>query len=98
MNDNSSLDSLLSAAREAGPRDTARAEYGFETRLLARLSEERNSDVATWAWKMCPFFAAVALAASLWAQPWKADAGLIASAARQSDAQMLVAYITGDNE
>ena len=38
MNDNrdSQLDALFRAARADAP-DTARAEYGFETRLLARL-------------------------------------------------------------
>jgi hypothetical protein len=102
MNDNSFLDDLLSAARQSEPRDTSRAEYGFETRLLARLREERGGSVTAWAWKMCPFFAVIALAAGLWSQSagvrWQAEANLFASAARQSDTQLLVTYITGDSE
>ncbi|HZJ17925.1 MAG TPA: hypothetical protein VFD27_22930, partial [Chthoniobacteraceae bacterium] len=69
MNDNrdSQLDALFRAARADAP-DTARAEYGFETRLLARLREERGASLFSWAWKLAPFFAAVAMAAVWWGQ------------------------------
>lgn len=59
------LDSLFAAAREAAP-DTARMEFGFEARVLARLREERTGGWFSWAWRMCPYFAALAVAAGAW--------------------------------
>lgn len=65
MSDN--LDKLLQAARQAKP-DTSRLEFGFETRLLARLRAERAA-AAPWyalAWRLAPVFAAVVLAWGVW--------------------------------
>jgi len=69
MNDNPDpqLDALFAAAR-AGAPDTSRVEYGFETRLAARLREERGASLFAWAWRLCPFFAALALAVAWWTQ------------------------------
>jgi len=66
MKPDDSLDELFAAARSAVP-DTARVEYGFETRLLARLRAERADSWLAWGWKLCPYFAALALAAGGWA-------------------------------
>ena len=65
MNDDpeEKLSALFAAAR-ADERDTSRVEFGFETRLAARLREESGGSLAAWAWKLCPFFAALALAAA----------------------------------
>jgi hypothetical protein len=94
------LDALFSAARTEAEPETSRAEFGFETRLLARLREDRGASIFAWAWKLCPLFAAVALAAGLFSRSTnakvQADASLIAEAARQHDEQLLVAYMTGD--
>jgi len=55
------LDPLFARAREQRP-DTARAEYAFETRLLARLSQRpEGARVGALAWRLLPFFAAVVL-------------------------------------
>ncbi len=63
------LDALFALARGERP-DTSRAEYGFETRLLARLHERTLScPVALWAgltWRMAPFFAACVVALAIW--------------------------------
>jgi hypothetical protein len=63
------LDALFALARENRP-DTSRAEYGFETRLMARLRERRMPDpVSIWSvmtWRMAPFFAAGVVALALW--------------------------------
>ena len=59
------LASLLAAARAPEP-DLARLEFAFETRLLARLREERGGSVLEWAWRLCPYFAVVAVAVSIW--------------------------------
>jgi hypothetical protein len=65
----SKLDALLVRAR-AQRADTSRAEYGFETRLMARLRERRQPDAASlWSivtWRMVPFFAACVVALALW--------------------------------
>ncbi|MGB8167676.1 MAG: hypothetical protein WCF18_09325 [Chthoniobacteraceae bacterium] len=65
MNPDQKLDALLRAARDAAP-DTASAEYGFETRLLARLREERGASWFTIALRLSPIFAALVVAAAAW--------------------------------
>ncbi len=59
------LDALFRAAREDAP-DTSRAEFGFETRVLARIRAERRASWQGWAWRLCPFFASLAVAAGAW--------------------------------
>ncbi len=103
MNDRSDfqLDTLFAAARAEGAPETGRIEYGFETRLLARLREERASSVYSWAWKLCPFFAAIAIAAGVWSLATnnrvQTESTIITEAANRSDEQLLVAYMTGDH-
>ena len=66
------LDNLLRAARAETPAcadepgGIERIEFGFETRLLARLREDRRSSWLAWAWRLCPFAAALAIAAGVW--------------------------------
>ena len=67
------LDSLLRAARAEAPADLGRIEFGFETRLLARLREERRSSWLAWAWRLCPFAAALAIAAGVWSYTQRDD-------------------------
>ncbi len=53
------LDPLFARARTERS-DTSRAEYAFETRLLARLPKnEARSGVGALAWRLLPFFALV---------------------------------------
>jgi hypothetical protein len=63
------LEALFAAARQQRP-DTSRAEYGFETRLMARLREHRQPDAASlWSavtWRLAPIFAVCVLALALW--------------------------------
>lgn len=64
------LDRLFRAAR-AVPPDTARIEFGFETRLLARLRADRALP-APWfaaAWQFVPVFAAIVVAVGVWSWP-----------------------------
>jgi len=77
-NDSSSqLDALFARARAHRP-DTSRAEYGFETRLLARLRESRASVTASlWsimAWRLAPFFAVAVLTLAVWQEKSSSDA------------------------
>ncbi len=100
MNDNAEqrLDALFTAAR-AAERDTSRAEFGFETRLAARLREESGGSLSAWAWKLCPFFAALALAASWWGHVnLRAEVAtqVVAEATQENAEQVLFAYMTGE--
>ena len=58
------LDQLFQAARATRP-DTARVEFGFETRLRARLLTE-PPPWFMFAWKLLPIFAAVVLVLGAW--------------------------------
>jgi hypothetical protein len=61
------LDALFAQAR-ARRVDTSAAEYAFETRLMARLRAERDTD-SVWArvsWRMLPFFALCVLGLTFW--------------------------------
>ena len=59
------LDALFRTVREDAP-DTSRAEYGFETRVMARIRSERQTSWQGWAARLCPFFASLAVAAGGW--------------------------------
>jgi hypothetical protein len=63
---NDPLDSLFALARAARP-DTSRAEYAFETRLLAHLHAARAS--GAWglvAWRLIPVFILVIAGLACW--------------------------------
>jgi hypothetical protein len=101
MSDNTEkiLETLFSAARAAHP-DTSRLEFGFETRFAARLREETRGSLAAWAWKLCPFFAALAIAVGWWNYSTlrsDADAQIVVEATSASDDQTLLAYMTGEH-
>ncbi len=59
------LDALFAAARDEAP-DVSRTEFAFETRVLARVREERRTSLLAWAWRLTPFFAALAILAGIW--------------------------------
>lgn len=93
------LNALFRAARAEVP-DTSRAEFGFETRLMARIKEERSSSVFAWAWRLAPFFAALAMAAGYWTRTTPAkigrDADILVEATRRGDERVLMTYMTGE--
>lgn len=66
------LDRLIASARRATV-DTARAELGFETRLMARLRAERGAATPwfNWTWRLAPVFALIViiLAVAEWTTP-----------------------------
>jgi hypothetical protein len=100
MSDNTdqTLEILFAAARAAQP-DTSRQEFGFETRFAARLREETRGSLSAWAWKLCPFFAAIALAVGWWNYSTlksDTDAQIVVEAASANDDQTLLAYMTGE--
>jgi hypothetical protein len=89
MNENPDpLDALFAAAREQRP-DTSRAEYGFETRLMARLRERHQPDpisiFSVVTWRLMPFFAVCVVALALWQADLSSDSDDAAVAAKLND-------------
>ena len=98
MTPDDQLDRLFSAARE-DVADTSRAEYAFETRVLARLRAERGGSWLAWAWRLCPYFAALALAAGAWGYAHSdglPDGESLYSTLRQGGLPVLDYYFGGD--
>jgi hypothetical protein len=98
MNDEK-LDDLFTAAREVKP-DTSRAEYGFETRLTARLRTEREQ-AAPWyafAWKLVPAFSAIVLALGVWTFIDSGTGDLQSAITGDHDETTLAAFFTGGTQ
>lgn len=93
MND-SALDDLLARAR-AHPPDTSAAELAFETRLLARLREERAVDSRPpLVWRLWLWFAAPAAVFAIWATLQPPSIWPVTPAGGNDDLD-LAAYLTG---
>ena len=90
------LDELFAAARAQKP-DTSRLEFGFETRLMARIREERNQP-APWyalAWRLSPIFAGIVVALGIWTYYSPHDPELQTAANAAGDEAQMVEYLTG---
>jgi len=61
------LDRLLALARRA-KGEPSRLQEGFETRLLARIREERERKASwfQWAWQLAPVFLAIVMFLGVW--------------------------------
>jgi hypothetical protein len=98
MNDER-LDNLFKTARQA-TRDTARAEFGFETRLMARLRAERAQKTSwlAFAWKLMPVFAAIVMALGIWnlasASSERTDLASVITA--DTDESPVVSHLAGE--
>ncbi len=95
------LEKFFAAARP--PRDTARVELGFETRLLARIRAEKQSAAAIpwfyWAWRLTPIFAAIVLVLGVWTMAGSGSPGLAdwpAALATDQAPQEFISTLTGD--
>ena len=88
MNDEQ-LNELFRAARTSRP-DTSRAEYGFETRLLAAIRELRKQPTpwATVAWRLMPVFAAIVVVTGAWAYSVQSQMGAEATLGTGDEAVM----------
>jgi hypothetical protein len=100
MNDEQ-LDKLFQTVRSVRP-DTSRAEYGFETRLLALLRANREQP-APWyalAWKLMPAFAAIVVALGVWtaAEPGLGPNDLGSAIAGDRQVNTLMTYLTGESQ
>jgi hypothetical protein len=76
-----------------------RLEFGFETRMLARIREERGASWLAWAARLCPFAAALAVATGVWTyMHWEdsPDGESVVSAVRLAGVPVLDYYLGGD--
>jgi len=93
------LDRLFAAARKAELYKTER-EFGFETRVLARIRATRteNRPFPVWAWRLMPFFVSVVICLAIWLslfEPSRAS-DLIAGAGSDYEDAMVVSYLAGE--
>ena len=95
MNDER-LDKLFAAARGT-KSDTSRAEYGFETRLIARLREQPMPWYA-FAWKLIPAFAAIVVALGVWTYTGSNMTDLQSAIAGDHEENALATYVTGGSQ
>ena len=98
MNDER-LDKLFAAARGIKP-DTSRAEYGFETRLLAELRAQREQTLPwyAFAWKLVPAFAAIVVALGVWTYAGANTTDLQSAIAGDHEENALATYLTGESQ
>jgi hypothetical protein len=92
------LDTLFRAARENAD-DFGRIEFGFETRVLARMREDRASSWLAWAARLCPFAAALAILAGVWSYVHREDSPdgeSVADAVRLAGVPVLDYYLGRD--
>ena len=92
------LDKLLAAGRPAKTA-TGPVEYGFETRLLARIRAERErSPWGETAWRLIPAFAAIVVALGVWSFAGRNgdSADLHTAITGHADTSLLVSTLTGD--
>ncbi len=100
MNDtHHQLDKLFVTAR-AVPTDTSRIEFGFETRLLARIRAIKEDEFPWLAVtrRLLPIFAAIVVALGTWhfAESGADDTDLYAAVTAHSDEALLYAALTGE--
>lgn len=94
---NDKLDKLFQAARNA-KRDTSRVEYGFETRLMARIRAEQEVELPwfAFAWKLMPVFAAVVIALGVWNFAGAEPGDLALAITGSHEETLLVTRLTGE--
>jgi len=98
MNDER-LDKLFASARGVKP-DTSRAEYGFETRLMAHLRAQREQPMPwyAFAWKLVPAFAAVVVALGVWTYTSSNITDLQSAIAGDHEENALASYLAGGTQ
>lgn len=89
------LDALFAAARAQKP-DTSRLEYGFETRLMARIRcGEKPQPWYTYAWRLSPVFACIVLALGIWTCCTPQDSDIQTIVTSTADESQILEYLTG---
>ncbi len=93
------LDKLFASARKAELYEQKK-EYGFETRVLARIRKRRREtrSFLYWAWRLMPFFASLLLCLTIWISLFEPSyAGdLVSGAGIVNDDAVIVTYLAGE--
>ena len=97
--DEERLERLFAAARQHRPYE-AGSGAGFETRLMARIREERKRETPfpVWAWRLVPVFFTLVILLGIWA--YKAETrdttDLSAITKIGNEETVLTAFLTGE--
>ena len=97
--DDDGLERLFAAARKSQPYN-ANLEYGFETRVMAKLRAQRGGQkpFSSWAWRLMPAFVSAVLILGIWVflaeYRQLVDMNLIMGI--NNEETMLVASLTGE--
>ena len=93
------LDRLFAAAHKAEPYKKE-IEYGFETRLMAKIRAqgERQTPFLLWAWRLIPVFASIVIFLGIWTYSSRynsmTDLGAISMVGNEETT--LLAFLTGE--
>ena len=97
--DNDRIERLFAAARKSHVYD-AKLEYGFETRVMAKIREQRNAQQPffSWAWRLIPAFVSAVLILGIWTYmaEHKQLLDLSSITGINNEETMLVAFLTGE--
>ena len=93
------LDRLFAAARKAElyPPEN---EYGFETRVMARIRAERESERSffLWEWRLIPLFVSLIIVLGIWIYASESHSSVDLSTLTHigNEEAVLTAYLTGE--
>jgi hypothetical protein len=96
------LDGLFAAARKAEPyeKEIESIEYGFETRLMAKIRAERERQIPffLWAWRLIPAFVSIVIFLGIWAYESRYGhmTDLSAITGIGNEETTMVAFLTGE--
>ena len=97
--DDDRIERLFAAARKSQPYNT-HLEYGFETRVMAKIRERRNGQKPffSWAWRFMPTLVVVVMMLGAWTYISEQSQliGLSSIAGINNEETMLVASLTGE--
>ncbi len=93
------LDRLFAAARETDPYPVDR-EYGFETRVMAKIRETRQGEIPflSCAWRLIPVFVTLLVLIVVWMYASESNYAIDMSAINSigNEDTTLVAFLTGE--
>jgi hypothetical protein len=93
------IERLFAAARQAEPYKAA-IEYGFETRLMAKIRSERERQMPffLWAWRLIPVFVSIVIFLGIWTYESRYShmTDLSAITGIGNEETTMVAFLTGE--
>jgi hypothetical protein len=97
--DDENLDRLFAAARRAEPY-RSEIEYGFETRLMAKIRarNEGRAPYLLWSWRLIPVFISLIILIGIWTYTAESPSVIDINAITRigNEEAMLTAFLTGE--